>query len=585
VRGGLDALGFWMTRTDRSGTLLWFGLSLLVAAYGGGVALSEAFAGADVIQDDARQHVVWALRFLDPALFPNDPIADYFRTLAPAGYASVYRAAAALGLDPVLLSKLLPVALGLILAGFGFALGSRLAGAPAAGFLVSWTLSENAWLMDNVASATPRAFLYPLFAAFLFYLLKRSGWGVVVTVLLLGLTYPQMALTAGGLAGLSLFTFHRGLPRLSGDHGNARVATFGVAAAIVVLAPYAMQGAIYGPTISPAAARGLAEFWVGERAAFFDPDPWRYWSCGERSGLLPLEWCQMRDRGWAGIPATLAPLAFLVLILALPIMLHARAAGPVAARIGSGITILPRLLLVSVALYAAAHVVLFQLHLPNRYSQHSIRFAFDIAFGLCLYLLVLKALYWARGRDWGTRAAGRVVVVLTVALVVAMPVVSAQVGERLYVTGGHPALYAHLAAAPKNTVVATLEDEGDNLPAFARRSVLFAREFAIPYQTGYYTAFRERGRRTAEAQYAADPAVLARFLDDFGIDYWLVDEGAFDRPQIVAAWWARQFPTAYQAALSGKTGALATLAPLCVALRDPPLVLLDAKCLRAGLGQ
>ena len=128
MRGGLDALGFWMTRTDRSGTVLWLGLSLLAAAYGGGVALGEAFAGPDVIQDDARQHVVWALRFLDPALFPNDPIADYFRTLAPAGYASVYRAAAAFGVDPILLSKVLPIALGLVLAGYGFALGRWLAG-------------------------------------------------------------------------------------------------------------------------------------------------------------------------------------------------------------------------------------------------------------------------------------------------------------------------------------------------------------------------------------------------------------------------------------------------------------------------
>ena len=64
----------------------------------------------------------------------------------------------------------------------------------------------------------------------------------------------------------------------------------------------------------------------------------------------------------------------------------------------------------------------------------------------------------------------RAVVVLSGALVVAMPFVSAHVGERLYVTGRHPALYAHLAAAPKNTVIATLADEGDNLPAFARRS-------------------------------------------------------------------------------------------------------------------
>ena len=121
----------------------------------------------------------------------------------------------------------------------------------------------------------------------------------------------------------------------------------------------------------------------------------------------------------------------------------------------------------------------------------------------------------------------------------------------------------------RESVVATLEDEGDNLPAFARRSVLFAREFAIPYQTGYYTAFRERGQRTAEAQNAADPSVLTWFLDDIGADYWLVDRGAFDRPQIAAAWWARRFPAAAEAAVADEPSVPATLAPLCVALRPP----------------
>jgi hypothetical protein len=177
------------------------------------------------------------------------------------------------------------------------------------------------------------------------------------------------------------------------------------------------------------------------------------------------------------------------------------------------------------------------------------------------------------------------VVGLVGALVVAMPAVAAQVGERLYVTGGHPALYAHLGVAPKNTVVATLEDEGNNLPAFTRRSVLFAREFAIPYQIGFYAAFRERGRRTAAAQYAPDPAVLARFLDDFGVDYWLVDRRAFDRSHVATAWWARQFPAAHDAAMDDEPSVLATLVPFCVTLFDPPLVLLDAKCLRARLGR
>ena len=56
MSGLRDALGYWMVRTDRTGYMVWFALSLIFAAVGGGVALSEAFSAPFVIQDDARRH-------------------------------------------------------------------------------------------------------------------------------------------------------------------------------------------------------------------------------------------------------------------------------------------------------------------------------------------------------------------------------------------------------------------------------------------------------------------------------------------------------------------------------------------------
>jgi hypothetical protein len=585
----VDGLDFWFTRTDRTGHAMWLALSLLVAAYGGSMALVEAFAGPHVIQDDARQHVVWALRYTDPEIFPSDPVADYFASVAPFGYAFVYRSAAAVGLDSILVSKLLPIVLGLVFAAYGYALGCRLVTAPAGGFLVSWTLTENAWLMDNLSSATPRAFLYPLFAAFLYYLLRRSGWGVAVTVLLLGLFYPQMALIAAGLSAIALVRFRRLVPRLTRDPAARRVAAFGVAAAILVLAPYVLKSGTYGPVISADAARKLPEFWFGQRAAFFDLDAWRFWTCGERGGLFPIEWCQLRDESLAGVPATTVPLAILILVIALPVYIHARSDGPVARRISNGINVLPRLLLVSLVFYVCAHILLFRLHLPNRYTEHSIRFAFDMAFGTCIYLLTLKSISWAKGRDWSVRAAGMTAIVLVVAMLAALPVVSMFVGERLYVVGRHPALYAYLRTTPKGTVVASLEGEGDNIPAFGRRAVLYAGEYGIPYHLGYYLPFRERGRRLAEAQYTTDPSLLRRFLRDFPVDYWLIDKRAFTARAINSAWWARQFPDAYAAAgralAAGTPPVLLSLASSCAVLRDDQLVLISADCLRRRLGR
>ncbi|NEQ85703.1 MAG: hypothetical protein F6K26_38040, partial [Moorea sp. SIO2I5] len=66
--------------------IFWFSLSLTFTLVYSLLALREAFSGEYIVQDDARQHIFWMMRFLDPELFPKDLIADYFQTVAPAGY-------------------------------------------------------------------------------------------------------------------------------------------------------------------------------------------------------------------------------------------------------------------------------------------------------------------------------------------------------------------------------------------------------------------------------------------------------------------------------------------------------------------
>ena len=51
-------------------TIFWFGLSLAFSAYFANQALHQAFSSPFAVQDDARQHVFWMARFLDPQLFP-----------------------------------------------------------------------------------------------------------------------------------------------------------------------------------------------------------------------------------------------------------------------------------------------------------------------------------------------------------------------------------------------------------------------------------------------------------------------------------------------------------------------------------
>ncbi|HBE51142.1 MAG TPA: hypothetical protein DDW76_20800, partial [Cyanobacteria bacterium UBA11369] len=102
------------SRVASESVAFWFILSLSLAVVYSIPALREAFSGEFVVQDDARQHVFWMQRFVDSQLFPKDLMADYFQSVAPAGYTWVYRLMAIVGIEPLLLHKLLPPVLGAI---------------------------------------------------------------------------------------------------------------------------------------------------------------------------------------------------------------------------------------------------------------------------------------------------------------------------------------------------------------------------------------------------------------------------------------------------------------------------------------
>jgi len=190
------ALGGSPIPADRSGltgaTWLWFGLSLVFAAWCAIGGLRQAFAHPYVVQDDARQYLFWMERFFDPELFPHDLMADYFSSVTPPAYIALHWISAVVfGIDPFLLNKLLPIVLGLITAACVFILSMRLLPVPAAAFAATTILTESLWLSDAIPSGTERAFVYPLFLPFLIWLIGRRYALCLGAVVLLGLFYPR----------------------------------------------------------------------------------------------------------------------------------------------------------------------------------------------------------------------------------------------------------------------------------------------------------------------------------------------------------------------------------------------------------
>ncbi|MFM7220070.1 MAG: hypothetical protein ACKO21_07640 [Nodosilinea sp.] len=598
----------------RRSVRFWLGLSLLVSLLYSLPALLEAFRSPYVIQDDARQHVFWMRRFLDPELFPADLIADYFQAVAPWGYSSFYRLFALLGLDPVTLNKLLPTLLGLITTGFCFRVGMQLLPLPLAGFAASTLLNQNLWMRDDLSSATPGAFFYPIFLAFLDALLRQRLIACVITIALEGLFYPQAVFLSAGILLLRLIDWKLGWrkPRWNRTHLGLSAAGLGMAAVVIGL--YALKSSAFGPVIDAEQARTLPAFSPTGWSAFFSENPVDFWLCGKRSGMIPSEWCELgknqQDRPQLWL--TLLRLPQLWLGPGLPLLLRRRSSRTIAKRVN--VEILWQGVLVSAILFFLAHQFIFRLHLPNRYTEHSFRIFLALTAGISLMIL------WQRGftaleqvleqrlaakratpfspTQTGPTQTGptnRWLLGFTglVGLLLVFYPYSLKIDHEPfpingYFVGKQPALYEFFAQQPKDTVIASLSPEASQIPTFSRRSLLVGGEgYLLPYHPQYFQPMSQRLLNLLQAQYSPDWSQVQSFIRDNRVDFWLLDRDSFqpdfaDPKAYLTAIFA-QFPdqtASLKTALQARqVPALATVNNRCTALQTNGFRVLRARCL------
>ncbi|HWO01865.1 MAG TPA: hypothetical protein VNS63_21615 [Blastocatellia bacterium] len=552
-------------------TVFWCALSLAFSVYFAGQALHQAFKGPYVVQDDARQHVFWMERFLDSQLFPNDLIADYFQSVAPSGYSALYEVIAHFGVDPLLLNKLLPMALALITTAYGFGVCLQILPVPGAAFFGTLILNQSLWMQDDLVSATPRAFFYPLFLAFLYYLLRDSRVACLAVIALQGLFYPSTVFISGGVLFLRLVSLENHRPRLSTVRRDYWFCAIGLGVALCVLLFYAFKMRAVGPVITASEARLLPEFLPGGRTHFFGYEGWQFWLLRPRSGLLP------------GTLVTDVPLYAALL---LPFLLHYRRAFPLVEKITESINVLPRTILASLVMFVAAHLTLFKLHHPSRYTEHTLRIVFAIAAGITIAIIVDALFAWAeRAESAGParRTFAWMLATAVIALVVIYPRFVPSFPDTKYRTGHVPALYEFLSSRPKDAMVASLAPEVKNVPTFTRRSILLAREYALPYHKSYYAQMQERATDMISAQYSADLRTLQDFIRKYRVTLLLVDRDAFQPDYIKRDSWIMQYQGASREAVAnlieGKVPALLKLVDSCSVFHSDDLIVVDAECI------
>lgn len=543
------------------------------------LVLQDAFRTPYTVQDDARQHVFWMRRFLDPTLFPNDLIADYFESVAPWGYTQLYRLLAIAGLDPLVVNKLLPPVLGLTATAYGFGVTLQLFPVPFAGFLAAVMLNQVFWSHDDITSGTPRAFMVPLFLAFLYYLLRRNLWGVVAAIALEGLFYPQYVFVFAGIVLLQLVSWEAVAAggrrfQVSTKRSDLVFCGTGLLIAVVVLLPYALSNNPYGPVLTVAEAKTIPEFFTEGRGRFFLADPWLFWLSGNRSGVFP----------------TFKP-PLMGMAIALPWLWRYPARFPLVQQTRN-LGLLLRIVAVAFGLFFAAHALLFRLHLPSRYTGYTLRFVLVFAAAIALTVLLDAGLRWlavaGSGRStphWLRQFTVGGLAAIVAAALLLYPRYIGDFPADEYRDGRSPLLYEFFAQQPKDILIASLLDEADFLPTFSNRSILFGREYAIPYHKAYGAAIRQRANDLIRAQYTTNPADLDRFLQTYRVDFWLISRNAF-RPAALKGLNLRQYPNAVaaaQAQLQQGTPVLATVINQCTDFQAGALLVLNADCIQRAV--
>lgn len=569
-------------KTSKKQVIFWFSLSMTFSVMYAILALQQAFSTEYVVQDDARQHVFWMLRYIDPNLFPNDLIADYFQSVAPAGYSSLYRAIAFFYINPLFINKLLPLILALFTTAYCFGFSLQIIPLPFTGFLASLMLNQNLWIKDDLVSATPRAFTYPFLLAFLYYLSRKSLLPTLAAIVLLGLFYPQAVFICVGILILRLWDWSSKKFRFSQQKHDYLFCVVGVGVAFLVMLPYALKSSEFAPVISVSQAKQLPEFWSGGRSVYFNKNTINYF-LGGRSGIFA--------------PSLFTPLT-LVFGLFLPFLMSFPTKFPLLKKIKREITILYQLLIVSVGMFVMAHILLFKLHLPSRYTGHSFRVILAVSAAISL-TAILEAITSNFSRRTNIYICIRrfmalfFTIFLAIALLFYYPFFIKKFPKSAYITGEFPALYKFFQQQPKDILIASIVEEANNLPTFSQRSIFIGREYAIPYHLGYYNQFRQRIIDLTQAQYSQNLTSVKNFIQKYEVDYWLLESKAFTPEYIQNNSLLKQYYRSnldrdklvkitkdiYQKLQQGKVPALSKTISNCTAAKIKTFTVIDAKCI------
>jgi hypothetical protein len=446
------------------------------------------------INDDTRLTIYWMQQFRDGDLFQNDLLTDYARYVSPWGVVAVYRLLSPFA-DPVVASKLLPVVLFAVSALFLFKLVASFAGRYA-GFVTSLIFMLSPIFIACMSGAQARAFAYPLFIIFLYYLVKEKHGIASVILALQSLFYVPVFF----LSTLTFFFTAAGTAR-------KKILFFVLALAIGLSALLAQYAVTRDPAIGT----------VRSKEAVMNDPVFR----GEgRPGSRHIPTPPLFEKGVSyfcepvfGTNAMerAGPVCIAAVLLLIVFMIVEAARGTV--RIPRALIAVP---LSGIIMYGLSDLFFLKLYYPARYLAYSMRLSGLIVCAVALCRLVSLA------RPKAARRIGQGMLIVCFAATVN---VNRDAG--LIDQSRNRALYEFIETLPKDAVIAAHPYLADGIPLFAKRKVFISNELSQPFHSAYWEEVKRRTHEFFDAYYAEDPSDIAVFCRVNGIDYVVVKGGHF----------------------------------------------------------
>ncbi|MBI3781656.1 MAG: hypothetical protein HY278_11470 [candidate division NC10 bacterium] len=456
--------------------------------------------------DDVRNEIYWLQKFRDPELFHNDLLTEFASSglWATKGFVFIYRVAGHV-VEPIMLSKLIPLVLGPLSVFYLFQIGKEIKDHVAATLIVALRL-VTLW-EGRVPNGMPRSFAEPLLLAFLYCLIKRKYIAVVLIIAAESLIYPPAMFIS--IATFLFTTLRFTQWRLTVHKDGWRALAASIVIVVALLSPSYLFGreAKIGKLVTRAEAQNMPEFRSGGKFPVFRGNMFK--DLAKDTGF---------DRKNPFRPAWFLGASAILILVTL---------------YGHGRMIAPKelcsVLLGGVGTYLLAYLAFPRFYLPYRYLLFTIPIFLKLFVGANMMEagnlglgLIKRRCGFRLPQTFNLLFPALFLAGFSLAIYRFTPLSRA-------VHCPFPQLISYLQTLPKDVLIAGHPLDMDWVPTFAMRKVLVNEELAVPWQRDYYREIKRRMEDFFDAYYATSPEKIRILSDTYGVDYLVVNRVDFVR--------------------------------------------------------